>query len=98
MPQTTEHAFETYVEEILLSVGGWKSGSNAEWDKERALFAGQVLSLLAATQPKLWAELGSQLGAGLEPLVCREARSWAGDRSEGDPIRALPASEPFGSC
>ena len=28
--QTTERAFETYVEEILLTGGGWKSGSNAE--------------------------------------------------------------------
>jgi len=40
--QTTEHAFETYVEEILLTRGGWKSGSNAEWDKERALFPAQL--------------------------------------------------------
>ena len=27
--QTTERAFETYVEEILLTHGGWKSGSKA---------------------------------------------------------------------
>jgi hypothetical protein len=27
--QTTERAFETYVEEILPTGGGWKSGSNA---------------------------------------------------------------------
>jgi hypothetical protein len=29
MTQTNERAFETYVEEILLTRGGWKSGSNA---------------------------------------------------------------------
>ena len=32
--QTTERAFEIYVEEILLTGGGWKSGSNgavARW-------------------------------------------------------------------
>lgn len=34
--QTTEHAFESYVEEILLTKGAWKSGSLADWDKERA--------------------------------------------------------------
>ena len=28
MSQTTERAFETCVEEILLTSGGWKSGSN----------------------------------------------------------------------
>ena len=27
--QTTERAFETYVDEILLTHAGWKSGSNA---------------------------------------------------------------------
>ena len=27
--QTTERAFETCVEEVLLTRGGWKSGSNA---------------------------------------------------------------------
>jgi len=28
MSQTTEKAFETYVEETLLTRSGWKSGSN----------------------------------------------------------------------
>jgi type I restriction enzyme, R subunit len=35
MSRTTERAFETYVEEILLTRGRWKPGSNAEWDKAR---------------------------------------------------------------
>ena len=46
--QTKERAFETYVEEILLTRGGWKSGSNAEWDKDRALFPAQVFALITA--------------------------------------------------
>lgn len=54
MSQTIEKAFETYVEEILLTRGGWKSGSLAEWDKERALFPAQVFGFIAETQPKLW--------------------------------------------
>ena len=29
MSQTTERAFETYVEEILVSRGRWKYGTNA---------------------------------------------------------------------
>lgn len=29
MSQTTERAFETYVEEILLTRGCWRSGSHA---------------------------------------------------------------------
>jgi type I restriction enzyme R subunit len=67
--QTTEHAFETYVEEILLTHGGWKSGSNAEWDKERALFPAQVFAFIADTQPKLWAEMRTLHAAGLEALL-----------------------------
>lgn len=67
--QTTERAFETYVEEILLTRGGWKSGSNADWDKERALFPAQVFAFIADTQPKLWAEMRALHAAGLEALL-----------------------------
>jgi type I restriction enzyme R subunit len=69
MSQTNERAFETYVEEILLTRGGWTCGSNAEWDKERALFPAQVFAFLADTQPKLWAEMKALHASGLEPLV-----------------------------
>ena len=33
MSQTTEPAFETYVQKILVIRSGWKPGTNAEWDK-----------------------------------------------------------------
>jgi type I restriction enzyme R subunit len=69
MSQTDERAFETYVEEILLTHGGWKSGSNAEWDKERALFPAQVFAFIQATQEKLWEEMKTLHAAGLEPLL-----------------------------
>ena len=69
MSQTNERAFETYVEEILLTRGGWKSGSNAEWDKERALFPAQVFAFIQATQEKLWEEMKTLHAAGLEPLL-----------------------------
>ncbi len=69
MSQTTERAFESYVEEILLTRGGWKSGSVAEWDKERALFPAQVFAFIADTQPKLWAEMRVLHATGLEALL-----------------------------
>ena len=69
MPQTNENAFETYVEEILLTRGGWKSGSNAEWDKERALFPAQVFAFIADTQPKLWQAMRDLHAVGLEALM-----------------------------
>ncbi len=67
--QTTERAFETYVEETLRGRGGWKSGSNAEWDEERALFPARVFAFIADTQPKLWAEMQALHGAGFEALL-----------------------------
>jgi type I restriction enzyme, R subunit len=67
--QTRESAFESYVEEILLTRGGWMTGSNAEWDKERAFFPAQVIAFLQDTQPKLWAEMQVLHGLGLEALV-----------------------------
>ena len=73
MSQTTERAFETYVEEILLTRGDWKPGSVAEWDKERALFPAQVFAFIQDTQPKPWAEMKAQHPEGLE----RAARSVA---------------------
>ena len=43
MPQTNEHAFETYVAEILRTKGRWQPGTVAEWDQERALFPAQLV-------------------------------------------------------
>lgn len=69
MNQTTEHAFESYVEEVLLNQAGWTSGTNSEWDKELALFPAQMFAFLQATQPKLWADMRSLHGEGLEALL-----------------------------
>jgi type I restriction enzyme R subunit len=67
--QTQERAFEIYAEEILLTRGGWQSGSNAEWDKERALFPTRIFSFIEKTQPKLWAEMRVLHASGLEALL-----------------------------
>ena len=44
--QTKERAFEVHVEEVLHQQGGWQSGTNAEWDVERALFPARVFAFL----------------------------------------------------
>lgn len=67
--QTTEKAFETYVEEILLTTGGWKSGTNAEWDTERAVFPAQLFSFIQSTQASLWTEMRGLHASGLEELL-----------------------------
>lgn len=67
--QTTERAFEFHVEDLLLKQGGWQSGTNAEWDKARALFPARVFAFIEATQSKLWAELSAQHGSNLQPML-----------------------------
>jgi len=67
--QTNERAFELHVEEVLLQQGNWQSGTNAEWDVERALFPALICRFLEATQAKLWAEMRALHATGLEKLI-----------------------------
>ncbi len=66
--QTNERAFETHVEEMLGKVG-WQAGTNAEWAVDLALFPARVFAFLEATQPKLWGEMRTLHGVGLEKLL-----------------------------
>jgi type I restriction enzyme R subunit len=67
--QTTERAFEFHVEDLLLKQGGWLSGTNAEWDKARALFPARVFAFIEVTQPRLWTEMATQHGSNLQPML-----------------------------
>lgn len=49
--QNTEQTFESFVEETLLEKAGWKSGSNAEWDKKWPCFRRRCLRLLQTRSP-----------------------------------------------
>lgn len=69
MSQTTEHAFETYVETLLHGRAGWQAGTTAEWDCDRALFPARVFAFLQETQPQLWAEMLALHAGGLESLL-----------------------------
>lgn len=60
--QTNEHAFETNAVDTLIRSSGWVPGTNAEWDKDRALFPARIFFFIAKTQPKLWASMSSQHG------------------------------------
>lgn len=71
MKQTTEKAFESYVEQMLLAKG-WQAGSVKDWDKEKALFPIQITDFIAATQTELWRAMRGQHGANLESLIVSE--------------------------
>lgn len=68
MAQTTEKAFETYLEQMLIT-GGWLPGTNAEWDKARALFPARIFAFIETTQPTLWAEMAAQHGNNLHAML-----------------------------
>ncbi len=68
--QTTEYAFESYLEEILFKKSGWSAGSNKDWDKELALFPAELIAFIQDTQPALWQELEKMHGGELtEKLI-----------------------------
>ncbi len=69
MSQTTEKAFESYVEEILLTQSGWQQGQIAEWNKDLALFPTQACAFIQDTQPKLWDQMKNLHGDALETLL-----------------------------
>lgn len=69
MAQTTEKAFESYVESILLNKAGWQAGTVEEWDEARALFPAQITAFLKDAQPKLWMEMEKLHGAGLPEML-----------------------------
>ena len=68
MAQTSEKAFESYLEHMLTE-GGWLPGTNAEWDKARALFPARVFAFIEATQPRLWAEMAALHGSNLQAML-----------------------------
>lgn len=74
-----EIAFESAIEQRLLTAGGYAKGDAAGFDAARALFPDEVLAFVQATQPKEWAALTQLLGdgAGTQVLddLCRALAS-----------------------
>ncbi|MEO8067585.1 MAG: DEAD/DEAH box helicase family protein [Flavobacteriales bacterium] len=66
---TSEHAFETYLEEILFEQSGWHKLPVAGWDKANAYFPAEVLDFIQRTQGPLWQQMQKLHGAELEPKL-----------------------------
>ena len=66
--QTTEQAFESTVESMLLGAG-WRAGDLGEWDVERALFPARAVAFIRETQPDEWARMAGLHGDDVESLV-----------------------------
>lgn len=55
--QTTEYAFESYIEETLLKKSGWKQGTNSEWDKKQAIFPARIIDFIKSSQERLYNQM-----------------------------------------
>ena len=69
--QTTEIAFESTVESMLLSVG-WRKGDLAEWDVDRALFPARAVAFIRDAQPELWSQVAAYYGDSMEESIIRD--------------------------
>ncbi|MCC6351909.1 MAG: type I restriction endonuclease subunit R [Fimbriimonadaceae bacterium] len=65
MKQTTERAFENFLE-TTLAERGWSKGDLSEWRVDLGLFSTRVLSFIQDTQPELWQEMAALHGADLD--------------------------------
>ncbi len=62
MKQTSEAAFETSIEAVLLN-DGYSKLSSGTFDTERAIFPDEALTFIRETQAKTWEKLEALHGA-----------------------------------
>ena len=74
MKQTSEAAFETAIESVLLA-DGYHTLPSAAFDRERAIFPDEVLEFIRTTQAKQWEKLqslhGEESGKRVLEALCK---------------------------
>lgn len=75
MKQTSEAAFETVIEAVLLANGYAKMVSD-DFDRERALFPAEALIFIRETQTKMWEKLEALHGAETGERVLQALCKW----------------------
>jgi len=74
MKRTSEAAFETAIEAVLLSEGYTQVDAKS-FDRERAIFPDEALAFICATQSKVWDKLealhGEQTGTRVLESLCK---------------------------
>jgi type I restriction enzyme R subunit len=75
MKRTSEAAFETAIEAVLLN-DGFSRVAPKEFDRERAIFPDEVLSFIKVTQGAVWQKLETLHGAQTEERVLESLCKW----------------------
>jgi type I restriction enzyme R subunit len=74
MKPTSEAAFETVIEAVLLA-NGYSTVDGKGFDRERAIFPTEALAFIQATQAKVWEKLealhGAQTGNRVLESLCK---------------------------
>ena len=86
MKVTSEAAFETAIEAVLLGAGYTRLEGKG-FDRERAIFPGGALAFIQTTQAKVWGKLealhGGQTGERVLEALCK----WLDTRCASDTLR-----------
>jgi type I restriction enzyme R subunit len=64
-----ERAFETAIEHHLLTTGGYAKGDPQAFDRERAIFPGEFVAFVKATQLEVWQALENLHGTGTDTVI-----------------------------
>lgn len=75
MKQTSEAAFETAIEAVLLADGYGKLPSG-DFDRDRAIFPAEALAFIRQTQAKTWEKLESLHGTETDARVLHALCKW----------------------
>ena len=72
MKSHSEAAFETAIEDHLLTRGGYEKGNPDTFDRTRCLDTGVLLAFIKETQPKEWEYLAGILHEKAEETLLTE--------------------------
>ncbi|MEF8733297.1 MAG: type I restriction endonuclease [Candidatus Accumulibacter meliphilus] len=75
MNRTSEAAFETAIESVLLG-NGYTPVDGQGFDRERSIFAAEVLAFIQATQESVWKKLDALHGAQTGDRVLESLCKW----------------------
>lgn len=75
MKRTSEAAFETAIEAVLLEDGFSRVAPN-DFDRERAIFPAEVLAFIKATQDRVWQKLEALHGEQTDERVLEALCKW----------------------
>ena len=86
MKRTSEAAFETVIEDVLLTQG-YEKHESKDFDRERAIFPEVALDFMRTTQEKVWKKLEALHGKKTEERVLEALCKWMDTQGSLETLR-----------